>query len=82
MPQDTQERVKLNAFIRKVAGYYGLKGKEVTVEWHDDENKVDTAAVGGSGADAPVSSDRNRSEKGDQNSLVAQSGDEKQTGRV
>lgn len=58
MPQDTQERVKLNAFIRKVAGYYGLKGKEVTVEWHDDENKVDTAAVGGSGADAPVSSDR------------------------
>lgn len=53
-PGNTRERAELNAFVRKVAGYYGLEGTEVAVEWEDDQGKMDPSAVGGSGADAPV----------------------------
>lgn len=52
-----KETAKLNAFARKVAGYYGLKGTEVTVEWQNDENQVDSAAAGGNGADDSVLAD-------------------------
>ena len=35
-PANLEERTKINAFIRKVAGYYGLETAHVQVEWEDD----------------------------------------------
>lgn len=35
-PANLEERAKINAFIRKVAGYYGLETAHVQVEWEDD----------------------------------------------
>ena len=35
-PANLEERTKINAFIRKVAGYYGLETAHVQVEWDDD----------------------------------------------
>lgn len=35
-PANLEERTKINAFIRKVAGYYGLETAHVQVEWKDD----------------------------------------------
>lgn len=35
-PANLGERTKINAFIRKVAGYYGLETAHVQVEWEDD----------------------------------------------
>ena len=54
LPQDPDLRAKLNGFARKVAGYYGLTGAEVTVEWKDDKGEVDSDVAGGSAADALV----------------------------
>ena len=54
LPQDPDLRAKLNGFARKVAGYYGLTGAEVTVEWKDDKGEVDSDVAGGSAADAVV----------------------------
>ncbi len=36
LPADNSERVKLNGFLRKVAGYYGLETTNVQMEWEDD----------------------------------------------
>lgn len=36
LPADNSERVKLNGFLRKVAGYYGLETTHVQMEWEDD----------------------------------------------
>lgn len=36
LPADNSERVKLNGFLRKVAGYYGLEATHVQMEWEDD----------------------------------------------
>lgn len=35
-PADIELRAKINAFIRKVAGYYGLETAHIQVEWEDD----------------------------------------------
>lgn len=35
-PANLEERTKINAFIRKVAGYYGLETAHIQVEWEDD----------------------------------------------
>lgn len=35
-PANLEERTKINSFIRKVAGYYGLETAHVQVEWEDD----------------------------------------------
>ena len=35
-PANLEERTKINAYIRKVAGYYGLETAHVQVEWEDD----------------------------------------------
>ena len=35
-PANLEERTKINAFIRKVAGYYGLETAHVQVEWEND----------------------------------------------
>lgn len=36
LPADNSERVKLNGFLRKVAGYYGLETTHVQMDWEDD----------------------------------------------